>query len=258
VLRPDLATSAAAVTLERSPTSTGGLAIRLGLASVRTITTDHAERICAERDQNGSYRSIEDLARRVETLTSAQLEALATAGVFDPTDRRGALWAAGPASRSRSDQLPGLTTGTIAPALPGLTPIEETIADLWATAIAPDGHPFRFLRPRLDELGVTPIAHLVDVDHGGRVLVAGNVTHRQRPMTAKGTTFLSIEDETGLGNVIVSPGCWARHRRAAQGAPALVIRGRVERQGIVVNVVADQLTSLDSPQGLTRPSRDFR
>ena len=77
-------------------------------------------------------------------------------------------------------------------------------------------------------------------------------------MTAKGTTFLSIEDETGLGNVIVSPGCWARHRRAAQGAPALVIRGRVERQGIVVNVVADQLTSLDSPQGLTRPSRDFR
>ena len=96
---------------------------------------------------------------------------------------------------------------------------EEANADLWATGVAPEGHPTRFVRDRLDELGVVAASKLVDVDHGSRVLVGGIVTHRQRPSTAGGTTFINLEDETGLINVICSKGCWARYRRVARARP---------------------------------------
>ena len=114
-----------------------------------------------------------------------------------------------------------------------------------------------FLRGRLDELGVVPAVRLQQVEAGGRVFVAGVVTHRQRPMTAGGTTFINLEDETGLINVICSRGCWARFRRTARGAPALLIRGRLERVETVVNIIAEHLQPLVVPAS-TPPSRDFR
>ena len=77
--------------------------------------------------------------------------------------------------------------------------------------------------------------------------VAGVVTHRQRPMTAQGTTFLNLEDETGLINVVVSKGCWARFRRVAREAPAMLIRGRLERSEGVINIVAEHLSPLALP-----------
>jgi error-prone DNA polymerase len=88
------------------------------------------------------------------------------------------------------------------------------------------------------------------------VLVAGIVTHRQRPMTAQGVTFMNLEDETGLINIVVSKGCWARYRTIARGAPALLIRGRLERSEGVINIVADELTLLPVPASVA--SRDFR
>ncbi|MCP5035221.1 MAG: error-prone DNA polymerase, partial [Actinomycetia bacterium] len=97
---------------------------------------------------------------------------------------------------------------------------------------------------------------LAALDHGSKVLVGGVVTHRQRPATASGTTFLGLEDETGLINVVVSVGCWARYRRAAHSAPALLIRGRVERQETVVNIVAEKMEPF--PVGTVPASRDFR
>ena len=112
------------------------------------------------------------------------------------------------------------------------------------------------MRDRLDDLGVVPASKLVDVDHGSRVLVGGIVTHRQRPSTAGGTTFINLEDETGLINVICSKGCWARYRRVARGAPALLIRGRVEKAEGVINVVAEKLEAM--PVGGGSRSRDFR
>ena len=133
---------------------------------------------------------------------------------------------------------------------------EEANADLWATGVAPEGHPTRFVRDRLDELGVVTASRLVDVDHGSRVLVGGVVTHRQRPATAGGTTFINLEDETGLINVICSKGCWARYRRVARGAPALLIRGRVEKAEGVINVVAEKLEAMPVGGGIR--SRDFR
>ena len=91
--------------------------------------------------------------------------------------------------------------------------------------------------------------------HGERVLVGGAVTHRQRPATAGGITFLNLEDETGMVNVVCSPGLWARYRSVARGSAALLVRGTVERSEGVVNLRADRLQRLDMRVPST--SRDF-
>ncbi len=133
---------------------------------------------------------------------------------------------------------------------------DEAIADLWATGISPDGHPTRFARAELDRLGATPSARLSLLDDRSKVLVGGVVTHRQRPATAAGITFLNLEDETGLINVVCSRGCWARYRPVVRSCPALLIRGRLEKQEGVINVVAEVIEPL--PLGAPTRSRDFR
>lgn len=240
-------------------------AVRLGLGSVRTIGDDLAARLVAERDANGPYASMEDLKRRVPGLRLDTLEALATAGAFgcftdragDALDRRRALWSAGAVAQTGDNRLLGVVTGVDAPTLPGMSEWEEAAADLWATGVSPDGHPTRFVRAELDRLGVVPAAGLRDVEPGTRVLVGGVVTHRQRPATAAGTTFINLEDETGLVNVVCSKGCWARYRRVARSSPALLIRGRVESAEGVINVIADKLQPL-SVGTTSLASRDFR
>ena len=231
----------------------GGPAVRLGVSSVRHVGGDLAERIAAGRP----YTSMEDLARRTGAPLNV-LEALATAGAFAcfGLDRRPALWGAGAVAQTGADRLDGIVTGVTAPALPPLTPRERAHGDLWATGVSADGHPTRFIRDRLDALGVIPASGLSGVDDGSRVLVAGVVTHRQRPATASGTTFVNLEDETGLANVICSKGCWARYRKAAVTAPALLVRGTLEKVEGVVNVIADKLEAL--PLGEPARSRDFR
>jgi error-prone DNA polymerase len=153
-------------------------------------------------------------------------------------------------------KLAGVVTGVEAPPLPGMDDREEALADLWATGVSPEGHPTRFVRADLDRQGVVTAAGLEHVADGERVTVGGVVTHRQRPATAAGITFLNLEDETGLVNVIVSRGCWARYRRTARAAPALLIRGRLEKAEGVTNLVAERL----EPLAVTAPerSRDFR
>jgi error-prone DNA polymerase len=153
-------------------------------------------------------------------------------------------------------RLPGIVTGIVAPPLPVMTPAETGRADLWATGVSPEGHPTRFVRPHLEELGVVTATDLATVAPGTRVLVAGVVTHRQRPATAGGTMFLNLEDETGLINVVVSVGCWHHHLRVARTAPAMLVRGRLERAEGVTNVVADRLEWL--PLDARTKSRDFR
>ena len=252
---PDLNASLAVATLEPCPESVGDVAVRLGIGSVRGIGADLAMEIEVGRP----YASIEDLVRRVPSLQLQQLEAMATAGVFDQcfgTDRRAALWQVGAAVQSRPDRLPGIVTGTEAPTLPGMDEVETSVADLWATGVSPTGHPTLFLRDALAARGVVTAVGLHEAEPRSRVLIAGVVTHRQRPMTAQGTTFMNLEDETGLINVVISKGCWARHRAVARDASALLIRGRLERSEGVVNVVAEQLVPLPVPA--SAGSRDFR
>jgi error-prone DNA polymerase len=256
---PDLGASRAAATLEPCEGSEGGVAVRLGLGSIRGIGSELAEEIEMARVEGGSFTDTEDLVRRVPDLQLHQLEAMATAGAFGECfglDRREALWNVGSTAQSRPGRLAGIVTGADAPRLPGMSSVEEAVADLWATGVSPDGHPTIFLRDRLAEMGVLTASALWDPEPGSIVRVAGVVTHRQRPMTAQGTTFLNLEDETGLINVVVSKGCWARYRKVARGAPAMIVRGRLERSEGVVNIVAEHLAPLPLP-GRT-VSRDFR
>jgi error-prone DNA polymerase len=285
VLGPDVSCSRAEPDLEAHPDSEGGVAVRLGLGSVRGLGDEVAERIVAARETQhpgehadggarppgtggGPFAGPADLARRAD-LTTAHLEALATGGALGcfGLERREALWAAGAAAAGtaavrageRHDRLPDTAVGLDAPALPGMSAVELTIADVWATGVTPDGHPVTHLRAALEERGAFSVAGVAAVREGERIEVGGVVTHRQRPATAGGTTFLNLEDETGMLNVVCSEGLWARHRVVARTSAALVIRGRVERAPdapTVVNLVADRVERLD----LVVPSRsrDFQ
>jgi error-prone DNA polymerase len=133
--------------------------------------------------------------------------------------------------------------------------METAVADLWATGIAPNGHPTQFLRDELTRRGVVTSVGLRSVAPRSKVTIAGIVTHRQRPMTAQGTTFLNLEDETGLMNVVVSKGCWTRFRAIARDSAALLVRGRLESAEGVINVVAEELVPLAVPASVG--SRDF-
>ncbi len=261
---PSLAASEATASLE---TGTGASqcpcldvpqpAVRLGLGSVRTIGTDLAERIVAERAQ-APFTSMADLARRVG-LTADQVEALATAGTFDcfEVGRRDALWGAGAAATARPGQLDVVTFDESAiPTLPPMSEPEQLIADMWATGITTAAYPTALIRDRLDALGIVTAAGLRSLDDHTRVTIGGVVTHRQRPATARGVTFLNIEDETGMVNVIVDEVVWARHRRVAREAGGLLIRGMLERTDNVLNVMAERIDKLSL--GVRTASRDFR
>ncbi|MGH3994670.1 MAG: OB-fold nucleic acid binding domain-containing protein, partial [Pseudonocardiaceae bacterium] len=159
-------------------------------------------------------------------------------------------------AQERADRLPGLAVGVRAPELPGMSGLEQAVADVWATGMSPNTFPTQFLREYLDGRGVLTAEQLMQAEAGDRVLVAGAVTHRQRPATAGGVTFLNLEDETGMANVVCSPGLWVRYRRVARISPALVVRGRVEKADGVVTVVAERLENLDLT--VASRSRDFR
>jgi error-prone DNA polymerase len=128
--------------------------------------------------------------------------------------------------------------------------------------LSPGRHPTELVRHLLEEQGIRSAADLREVPHGRPVVVAGVVTHRQRPETAMGVTFLNLEDETGLVNVICTKPVWDRHRRIARSRNLLVVRGVVERQDDVINVLAAGLRPLTEvvPDASLLPeprSRDF-
>ncbi|WP_208300507.1 error-prone DNA polymerase [Mycobacterium sp. DL592] len=249
---PDVNASLAHATLENH-----GLEVRLGLGAVRHIGDELAQRIVDERAANGAYASLLNLTERV-VLSVPQTEALATAGAlgcFSITRREG-LWAAGAAATQRPDRLPGVGSSSHVPALPGMTEVELAAADVWATGISPDSYPTQFLREDLDAMGVVPADQLLGVPDGSRVLIAGAVTHRQRPATAQGVTFMNIEDETGMVNVLCTPGVWSRHRKLAQTASALLIRGQVQNATGAVTVIAERMGRITMK--VSSRSRDFR
>ncbi|HEX9337523.1 MAG TPA: OB-fold nucleic acid binding domain-containing protein, partial [Pseudonocardiaceae bacterium] len=168
-----------------------------------------------------------------------------------------ALWAAGAAAEDGPDRLPGTAMGLVAPMLPGMDDVETAVADVWALGLSPTSFPTEFVRDRLNELGALPAAELPGVESGTRVLVGGAVTHRQRPATAGGVTFLNVEDETGMVNVVCSLGLWTRYRRVARNSAALLVRGVLQNVDGALSLVADHLETLDLRTS-TPKSRDFR
>ncbi len=232
-------------------------ALRVGLRYVRGLSDALLDRIDDARSEQ-PFTDLADFTRRTGAPTDA-LEALATAGAFAGFDhsRREALWAAGALRDARPDKLPGVVTGAEAPTLPGMHEAEEIAADLWATGLSTARHPTELVRTELAARGIVTAEALRELPDRSVVDVAGVVTHRQQPSTAKGVIFLNLEDETGLVNVICTPDVWKRYRKVARTAPALEIRGLLERYQGVTNVLARRIVAL--PLGLTDllRSRDF-
>jgi len=226
--------------------------IRIGLSEVRNLGADAAAVIEAGQP----YRDLEDFARRT-MLPAAALEALATAGALGcfGLARREALWAAGAVAAIRPGQLPGTTPGLAAPPLPSMTAAEETFADLWATGTY-GTHPIAHIRDLLADHGVLPAGDLQAAQPGSAVAIGGLVTHRQQPGTARGVVFLSLEDETGMANVICPPQVWERYRKIGIDASALLIFGRVESLDGAVSLLATSLRRLKVVAAAR--SRDFR
>jgi error-prone DNA polymerase len=227
--------------------------IRMGLRYVRNLGEREVTRIEAARILGGGFGSPEDLAFRTGLDVDA-LEGLAGAGALESIGlgRREGMWAAGALAEIDPGRL-ALSPGVEAPALPGMSDEEVHRADLWATSVS-SRHPMSFVRDRLE--GCLTAAETLEVGRNqARVKVAGVITHRQRPGTAKGVYFLNLEDETGLLNIVVLPDVWARHRHVVRKSPALIIHGRLELYDGVTNIVARDF----EPIGVqTVQSRDFR
>jgi len=266
VRRPHVNRSAVGASLEAG--APGEAVLRLGVGSVRGVGEATAERIVAGRPWRGG----EDLVRRAG-VTQAQLETLAAAGALDPegpghedgdgevkgttAGRRRLLWAAGAAAQGTPDRLPGIVVGAEAPLLPEPSLYDAVGDDLWALGLAPERTAMHLARERLEAMGVTVAAALEGCADGDRATVAGVVTHRQHPETARGAVFVNLEDETGHVNVVFSRGAWARWKHVARHAPVLLIRGRVRKGQGAVSFDAERVEALIVGTAVPA-SRDFR
>ena len=249
--------------LPRSPSPTFGcppnlrVAVREGLAQVTGLGLAKAKEIVQERNAHGLFLSESDLVRRIK-LTTPQLEALATAGAMETfaLTRREGIWAAEALAHDSPEMLPLPAVGAEAPELAEMSVVEQVVSDAVSTSITPDHAPIEFVRNQLSDSGVLTVSAALGQATGRRVAVGGAVTHRQRPGTAGGVTFISLEDETGLLNVVCKQKIWEANRQVARRAKAMVIRGRIEKADGATNLVAEHLSPLRLP--VLSGSRDFR
>jgi error-prone DNA polymerase len=239
----------------------GRIALRLGMRMIRGFSKSDAVAIMNTRTT--SFQSIADLAARAN-LGRAAVKRLADADAFGSLEinRRAALWQALDQT-PRVEDLPLFAslaaTDSQAPALPLLTPQQEVYADYHSAGLSLRRHPMSFFREQLDALQITPAVELVRQPHGRLIKVAGLVLMRQRPGTAKGITFVTLEDETGIANLIIHLHVWQKYELAAKRASALIAEGRLERKDQVVHLLVRRLVDLRScVKELHHRSRDFR
>jgi error-prone DNA polymerase len=256
VLPADVTRSRANCTLEGPM---GRPSVRLGLRYVRGVGEAAWPALDAAAEQ-GPYTSVEDFAHRTG-LGKEALEHLAAAGAFAGLGlaRRDALWQVEDYGRlTARGTLPDVLEGD-AVAFPSLTPPETTAADYWHAGLSTGAQPISFFRRELNRLGTVAASKLAKQPQGRSVKVAGLVVIRQRPQTAKGFVFCTLEDETGLINVVVAPWIYERYRAIIRTSPMLVVEGIIERERDVVNVWTRRAWPL-SQERLTRGvrSRDFR
>ena len=252
VLRVDVNRSRGRCTVE-------GEAVRLGFRYVRGI----GEMALATLDSeaaNGPYRSLLDFCRRsrLDREAVANLIQIGACDTFG-LPRRRLLWQLpGVLQAVRAGELSGLqTAGLHEVEFPEVTPVEEASADYYILGLSPSHHPIAFCRPALDRQGVYRADEVAGLPAGLVVKVAGHVICRQRPGTAGGHVFLTIEDETGLANVIVRPQVYEQQRALARNELLLIVEGVVQRQDSVVSLLAKRFFKLDVPMPGMQ-SRDFR
>ncbi|WP_137788295.1 error-prone DNA polymerase [Sphingomonas sp. 3P27F8] len=226
------------------PGATDYLPLRLGLRIVAGLSAEHAGRILTARE-DGRFGSIEDVWRR-SGVPLAALERLAKADAFAGMglDRRQALWAIRGLGEKPLPLLAALETRETPVHLKALTAGREVVEDYRATQLSLRPHPLSFLRGELKRRGIVPCADLPHIRDGRMVEVAGLILVRQRPGSAKGVLFLTIEDESGIANGILWPDRFEAQRRIVMTSAMVSIRGRVQKEGIVIHVVTEQVTNL--------------
>jgi error-prone DNA polymerase len=229
-----------------------GLTVRLGLRYVRELREGAARALVAARAAR-PFDSVHDLARRAR-LERDELQTLAAIGALAPFGgtRRANLWTVAAASPGPLFEDPPREPSPLSE----MTEVERLAADYAGTSVTLGRHPMALRRAALRHAGVLSARELAGVEDGARVQVAGSVIVRQRPGTAKGFVFLSLEDETGIANVIVTPPIFARHRLALVAEPYLLVEGIAQRQDGVISVRAARARGLPA-LGHHVPSHDF-
>ncbi|WP_298345275.1 error-prone DNA polymerase [Ferrimicrobium sp.] len=237
IMPPDVNHGSAITTLEAHD---GEIRLRVGLNTIRGIGDEKAHAIIGARPYD-AWRALLD---RVE-LNESQLVNLAKAGAFDSfgEHRHTVIWQSGEVVRDRGG-LSGIVAMGTQPPFPPLDEKERQRMESHALGFVTDGHPLELLRTSLERSGVVRSDRLGELGDGTKVTVAGIITHRQRPGTAKGVVFLNLEDEAGLVNVLLRPGVWVRFREAAL-ASAVLVTGRLQCNGEVRSVIASKVTPLD-------------
>ena len=226
--------------------SGGVVALRLGFRQIKGFREEDAERLLAARGRG--YGDVPDMWRR-SGLGRPALERLADADAHGSMglDRRSALWAVrglGPAPLPLFREAAAEAGPEPAVELPQMALGEEIVSDYASLRLTLRAHPLALLREALTEAGITPAAGLAEVPAGRRVAVAGLVLVRQRPGSAKGVIFVTLEDETGLASAIIWPPVFERYRRAVLGSTVLRIDGVLQREGIVIHTIARRVTDL--------------
>jgi len=236
-------------------------ACRLGLRYVEGLRKASAEAIVEARRRGGRFRDADDLARRAR-LRGDELERLAAVGALASLGlaRREALWQAALAARPAGELFEGTgetdRRGGRRSPLPEMTRYERTVADFEGTGVTVGAHPLAYWRARLERRGVMRTADLPRLARGTRAKIAGAVIVRQRPGTAKGTLFLTLEDESGMAQAIVAPALFHELRPVIVGSPGLIVEGIVEARDGSVSLRAERVWAL--PVLAETPSHDFR
>ena len=237
-------------------------ALRLGLRMVSGVRSDVVDEILSARE-SGDFTSVVDFTRRTK-LGRATIATLTQADAFGSVnqDRREALWQA--LGQEKQPVHQPLFAGVDDEDddtffLPSLSPQQQVTEDYRSVGLSLRAHPISFHREYLNELNVRTHGSLTDGVNDESVVIGGLVILRQRPATAKGITFVTLEDETGSANVVVMPHIWQRYFRVCRRSPAWIVHGRLEKKNNVIHVVATRLEDMaDRLGGLKLKSRDFR
>ena len=249
-------------TLQPDPNRSGP-AIRLGLGTIRGLGAEPAEKILQARNRNGPFRDIDHLAtaaRVGQPVISLLADADALSSIAG--DRRAAVWQS-LGQGSDPSEAPLLADAdeqeTIPDELAAMSPLEEVYADYSTTGLSLKAHPMSFARDELDQLRCSTADQLPELRDGRHVRIAGLVLIRQRPGTAKGITFVTLEDETGSMNLVIFPKVWERFYKVTQTSNAWLVDGKLENRSGVIHVIVGRITDLSSEvDGLDIRSRNFR
>jgi error-prone DNA polymerase len=233
--------------------------LRLGLKIVRGLRQSTADALIQER-KRALFRSIDDLAQRVPQLQKDELKILAQVGALNSLEkgshRRDALWQVEQAVRPVGPLFKKVPEEEEPSPLSMMSPEERLVSDFYGTGLTIGKHPMAYRRPALDTLKIKRACDLKNLPHGCLTRVAGCVIARQRPGTAKGFVFLSLEDETGIANAIVTPDVFEQHRVLVTQGKFLMVEGVLQKQDNVISVRARRIRKLSVTAAQTQ-SHDF-